>query len=246
MRILLVGPPGAGKGTQAAILTKKYGIPHIATGDIFRENVKNQTELGKQVDSIMKSGGLVPDEVTIKMIAARLDQADCKNGFILDGFPRTVAQAEALDKMLNEKKIKLDVVIQLDVNDEKLIQRIAGRFSCGKCGEGYHDDFKQPATAHKCDKCGAEEKVDAAGKVVGESIFVRRPDDNRETMTRRLKAYHDQTEAILPFYKNLLKRVDGMAAMDRVTAQIRDVLEQICKDSGQKCDSGNKITHQKP
>jgi len=243
MRILLVGPPGAGKGTQAAILTEKYGIPHIATGDLFRDNVRNKTELGQQVESIMKSGGLVPDEITIKMIATRLDQSDCKDGFILDGFPRTVAQAEALDKMLDEKKIKLDAVVQLDVNDEKLIERIAGRFSCRDCGEGYHDEFKKPHDPQKCDKCGATDKV-VDGKVI--PFAVRRPDDNRATMTKRLETYHNQTEAILPFYKNLLKVVDGMAPMEQVTAQIQKVLDQIVKISGQKQDSGNKINHQKP
>jgi len=239
MRILLIGPPGAGKGTQASILTKKYDIPHIATGDLFRDNVKNRTELGKLVEEIMKSGGLVPDDITIKMIAARLDQADCKKGFILDGFPRNLAQAEALEKMLTEKKIKLDSVVQLAVDDDKLVRRICGRFSCRECGEGYHDEFKKPHDPKECDKCHATDKVDAAGKII--PVFIRRPDDNEITVRKRLETYHGQTEAILPFYKsrNLLKVVDGMASMSDVTAQIQKVLEQ-------KPDSGNKISPKNP
>ena len=225
MRILLIGPPGAGKGTQASIITGKYGIPHIATGDLFRENVKNQTELGKQVDSIMKSGKLVPDDITIKMIAERLDRPDCKKGFILDGFPRNVAQAEALEKMLNEKNIKLDAVVQLDVDDDKLVSRIAGRFSCGACGEGYHDENKKPHNPESCDKCGAKDKVVDGKKV---SWMVRRPDDNAETVRKRLETYHSYTEPILPFYekRGLLKIVNGMAPMAEVTSQILDVLAQ--------------------
>lgn len=210
MRIILLGPPGAGKGTQSRILMDKYGIVQIATGDLFRENVKNGTDLGKQVESILKSGQLVPDEITIKMISERLDRDDCKNGFILDGFPRNVAQAEALEKMLKEKGIKLDAVVEMAVNDEKLVERIVGRFSCSECGEGYHDKFKQPAHADSCDKCGASGK------------FTRRADDNEKTVRERLTVYHTQTEPILPFYESrgILKKVDGMAEMEEVTRQM--------------------------
>jgi adenylate kinase len=223
MRILLIGPPGAGKGTQASILTAKYGIPHIATGDLFRYNIKNKTELGKQVEDILKSGKLVPDEITIKMIAARLDQPDCKNGWILDGFPRNVAQAEALEKMLSDKGLKLDAVVQMTVDDDKLIERISGRFTCSGCGEGYHDKFKKPHNPESCDKCGAKDKV-VDGKTV--SWIVRRPDDNAETVRTRLETYHTQTAPILPFYeaRGMLKTVNGMASMDEVTRQILDVL----------------------
>jgi adenylate kinase len=226
MRILLIGPPGAGKGTQADILTKEYKIPHIATGDLFRDNIKNKTALGLQVEDILKSGKLVSDDITIKMIAARLDQPDCKKGFILDGFPRNLPQAEALEKLLTEKGIKLDAVVQLDVDDKKLIERIAGRFSCGECTEGYHDTFKPPHDPDKCDKCGADK-----------SKFIRRADDNEATVRKRLETYHGQTEAILPFYKsrNLLKKVNGMAPMPEVTSQILTAL-------GQKRDSDNKKT----
>lgn len=221
MRMILLGPPGAGKGTQARILTEKYGIVHIAAGDLFRENIKNKTALGQQVEAIMKEGKLVPDEITINMIAQRLEQPDCKNGFILDGFPRTIAQGEALEKMLKEKNLKLDAVIQMAVNDDELVERIAGRFTCGDCGEGYHDKFKKPHNPHDCDKCGAHDK------------FTRRADDNATAVRTRLEVYHSQTKPILPFYeaRNLLKTVNGMAPLEDVTRQILGVLPQN-RDSG--------------
>lgn len=217
MRIILLGPPGAGKGTQARILMEKYGIVQIAAGDLFRENIKNGTPLGKQVEEIIKAGKLVPDEITIKMIAERLEKADCKNGFILDGFPRTVAQAEALEKMLKDKGLILDGVIQMEVDDAKLIDRISGRFTCAECGEGYHDSFKKPANPHKCDKCGAEDK------------FSRRADDNAATVAERLKAYHTQTAPIIPFYEEckMIKKVNGMAEMEQVTAEIEAALKPV-------------------
>lgn len=215
MRIILIGPPGAGKGTQARILMEKHGIAHISTGDLFRDNVKNKTALGKQVEAIMKAGKLVPDEITIKMISERLDQADCKNGFILDGFPRNEAQAEALEKMLKEKSIKLDGAVQMEVDDEKLVKRIIGRFACSGCGEGYHDSFKKPQHADSCDKCGAK------------GTFTRRADDNEKTVRERLNVYHGQTKAILPFYeaRGMLKTVNGMTEVDEVTAKIEAVLK---------------------
>ena len=215
MRIILLGPPGAGKGTQSRLLMEKYGVVQISTGDLFRENVKAGTPLGKQVESIINEGKLVPDEITIKMISERLDRADCKNGFILDGFPRNVAQAEALEKMLKEKGIKLDGVVQMEVDDNKLVERISGRFTCSGCGEGYHDKFKKPAQADSCDKCHANGK------------FTRRADDNEATVRERLKVYHGQTALILPFYtsRGMLKIVNGMAAMEDVTAEIEAVLK---------------------
>lgn len=222
MRIILLGPPGAGKGTQARIITEKYDIVHIAAGDIFRDNIKNGTPLGKQVEAILKAGTLVPDEITIKMIADRLDQPDCRNGFILDGFPRNVAQAEALEKMLKEKNIKLDAVVQMAVNDDELVERISGRFTCSGCGEGYHDKFKKPHNPESCDKCGAKDK------------FTRRPDDNAATVRTRLETYHNQTKPILPFYESrgMLKTVNGMASMADVTSQILAVLAK--KNSSDK------------
>jgi adenylate kinase len=231
MRVILIGPPGAGKGTQASRLSAKYSVPQISTGDLFRARVKDPNDpLGQQINQIMKEGKLVPNEITVKMISERLDQPDCKNGFILDGFPRSVEQAESLDKMLKEKGIKLDGVVQIGVDDEKLIERISGRYSCGKCGEGYHDTFHQPKSPHKCDKCGATEDPSKPET----AIWKRRPDDNKETVSARLVTYHTQTAPILPFYdaKGVLKVVDGMAAMDEVTRQIEDALDP--KQGGQK------------
>lgn len=214
MRMILLGPPGAGKGTQSRLLAEKYGIIQISTGDLFRDNVKNGTPVGKKVDAILKAGTLVPDEITIQMISERLDAPDCARGFILDGFPRNVAQAEALEKMLKEKNITLNAVVQMEVDDEKLIARIVGRFTCSRCGEGYHDTFKKPAQADVCDKCGA------AG------TFIRRADDNEGTVRTRLKTYHDQTAPILPFYdsREMLKKVNGMTTMSDVFSQIEAVL----------------------
>lgn len=216
MKMILIGPPGAGKGTQANRLKEKFGVPHISTGDIFRENIKNKTALGQQVESILKEGKLVPDEVTIGMMADRLSKEDCKNGFILDGFPRSLKQAEALEKMLQEQGHCLQAVVQMEVDDEKLVERISGRFTCSSCNEGYHDKFKQPAKAGTCDKCGAEGK------------FTRRDDDNETAVRKRLEVYHGQTAPILPFYeaRGMLKRVDGMASMDAVTGQIEAVLTE--------------------
>jgi adenylate kinase len=215
MRMILLGPPGAGKGTQARRLSEKYGIVTISTGDLFRARVKDPNDpLGQEIRSILDSGKLVPDEITVRMLAERMEQPDCRKGFILDGFPRNVAQAEVLEKMLKEKGMVLDAVIQMEVDDEKLVERIAGRFTCGACGEGYHDTFKPAKAADTCDACGAQGK------------FARRSDDNAETVRSRLEAYHTQTAPILPFYRGrgMLKTVDGMADMDAVTGQIEAVL----------------------
>lgn len=216
MRIILLGPPGAGKGTQARRLMERYNIVQIATGDLFREHVSNNTELGQKVSQLMKEGKLVPDEITVAMMEDRISADDCKNGFILDGFPRSVSQAEVLDKMLVEKNIKLDAVIQMEVDDDKLVERICGRFSCGACGEGYHDQFKRPAQENICDKCGAE------------NSFQRRNDDTPETVRARLEEYYSKTAPILPFYEsqNRLKKVNGMADMDVVTQEIVAILEE--------------------
>lgn len=224
MRIVLLGPPGAGKGTQARILVEKFHVAQISTGDLFRDNVKNGTEVGKKVEALLKEGKIVPDEITIKMVEERLQQPDCKNGFILDGFPRTVAQAEALEKMLTSSGIKLDAVVQITVNEDLLVERISGRYTCGSCNEGYHDKFKQPAHAGTCDKCGAVDQ------------FKRRSDDNEQTVRTRLEEYHAKTAPILPFYesRNMLKNVDGMADLGAVTASIEAVLGKTPPSGSQK------------
>jgi adenylate kinase len=212
-RLILMGPPGGGKGTQAKRLQEKYGIVQLSTGDMLRAAVKAGTAVGKQDKEVMDAGKLVSDDLIVAMISERIDEPDCANGFILDGFPRTVPQAEALDKLLSSKGIALDKVIEVAVPDAKLIERITGRFTCAKCGEGYHDKFKQPQKAGVCDACGGTD-------------FTRRADDNEETVTSRLKAYHDQTAPLMPFYKEkgLLEVLDGDRPMDAVTADLERVL----------------------
>ncbi len=212
-RLILMGPPGGGKGTQAKRLQDRYDIVQLSTGDMLRAAVTAGSDLGKQTKAVVDAGKLVSDDLIVAMIAERIDQADCANGFVLDGFPRTVPQAEALNKLLESKGIVLDKVIEVAVPDSKLIERITGRFTCSKCGEGYHDTFKQPKTAGVCDGCGGME-------------FTRRADDNEETVTARLKAYHAQTAPLMPFYKEkgLLEVVDGDQQMDSVAGDLERVL----------------------
>ncbi len=204
-----MGPPGAGKGTQARRLEERYGIVQLSTGDMLRAAVASGSELGQKAKAVMEAGDLVSDDLIVAMIAERLQADDCAKGFILDGFPRTVAQAEALEAMLATLSLNLDAVVEMQVDDEALVTRVAGRYTCSKCGEGYHDAFKQPAEAGICDTCGATE-------------FKRRPDDNAETVRNRLEQYHAQTAPIIPFYqqRGLLKSVDGMADIDDVTNSI--------------------------
>ena len=215
MNIVLLGPPGAGKGTQAKRIQDEYGLVQLSTGDMLRAAAKSGSEIGKKAKAIMDAGKLVPDDVVIQLIAERIEEPDCQKGFILDGFPRTTTQAEALDAMLADKGLKLDHVIELEVDDDALVERISGRFTCARCGAGYHDRFHRPKKDGVCDKCGSTE-------------FTRRADDKAETVKTRLAAYHAQTAPILPYYraKGSLTAVDGMAAIDSVTKALETILGQ--------------------
>jgi adenylate kinase len=214
MNLILLGPPGAGKGTQAQLLKERHRLVQLSTGDMLRAAVKAGSELGKKVKSVMEAGALVPDDIIIAMIAERIAQPDCAAGFILDGFPRTTGQAEALDKMLAQKGLKLDAVIELKVDDTALVDRISGRYSCATCGAGYHDSNKNPKKPGVCDVCGG-------------TSFTRREDDKAETVKARLEAYHRQTAPLLPYYKarGVLKTVDGMAQIEKVAGQIESLLK---------------------
>ena len=219
MRLILSGPPGCGKGTQAQILSHNFQIAHLSTGDMLREAVSIGSKIGLEAKKIMERGGLVPDEAVISIISERIERQDCNRGFVLDGFPRTLPQAEALDKLLVGKNLAIHSVIEIRVKDELLIERISGRFSCSQCGEGYHDRFKQVKRAGVCDFCGSTE-------------FSRRKDDNERTIRERLGNYYAQTSPVFPYYegKNLLSSVDGMAKIDDVTLAIHRVVNNARKD----------------
>ena len=212
--IVFLGPPGAGKGTQAQRLVERYGLLQLSTGDMLRAAVAAGTPLGQQAKKIMEAGQLVSDQIIIGMIAERLASPDSRNGVIFDGFPRTVPQAEALDRLLAEKGLRLDHVIEMKVDDAALIERIGGRFACKACGAGYHDKTKRPKVDGVCDSCGGKE-------------FTRRADDRPETVEKRLKAYNEQTAPILPYYRSrgVLRTVDGMASIDAVSGAINSILD---------------------
>jgi adenylate kinase len=222
MNLVLLGPPGAGKGTQAKLLEDSRSLIKLSTGDMLRAAVAAGTALGRKAGQIMERGELVPDDLVIKLIAERLDDDAGGQDFIFDGFPRTVAQAEALDRLLKERGKKLDAVVVMDVDDDALVERIAGRFACAKCGEGYHDVYKLPKIEGVCDRCGSTE-------------FVRRKDDNEEVVRARLKAYHAQTEPLIEYYERQgkVRAVDGMA-------DIRIVQKEIARALGPAQAEGRK------
>ena len=212
MKLLIMGRPGAGKGTQAVNIKEYYNIPHISTGDMFRARMKNQTKLGMLAKSYMEKGDLVPDEVTIGIVEERLQEPDCANGFLLDGFPRTIAQAEAFDKFLKSNGIKLDAALNVDVDASILIRRMVGRRVCKTCGATYHVEFNPSKVSGVCDNCG--------------SPLFQRPDDTEETAVNRLKTYDEQTAPLLDFYskQNLLKTVNGDQDVDKVFNDIKATL----------------------
>ncbi len=215
MNIILLGPPGAGKGTQAATLVAQRGMVQLSTGDMLRAAVAAGTPVGLQAKSVMASGGLVSDEIVSGIIGERLDQSDTEAGVIFDGYPRTAAQAEALDGLLAARGRTLDYVIELEVDEAALTDRVVGRYTCAKCGTGYHDRYKQPAVAGVCDVCGSTE-------------FKRRPDDNAQTVRTRMEEYRAKTAPILPIYeaRGLVRRVDGMADIAHVGAAIAEILDK--------------------
>ena len=212
MKIIMLGAPGAGKGTQAKRIAEKYVIPHISTGDIFRANIKNGTELGTKAKEYMDQGLLVPDELTCDLVMDRIQQDDCKNGFVLDGFPRTIPQAEALDQALNKIGQKMDFAVDVDVPDENIVNRMGGRRACLSCGATYHVEFNPTKAEGICDACGAE--------------TVLRDDDKPETVQKRLGVYHDQTQPLIDYYKGqgILVTVDGTKELNDVFKDIVNVL----------------------
>ena len=213
MRLVLLGPPGAGKGTQAQRLVERHGVVQLSTGDMLRAEAATGSDLGRQAAKAMDAGELVSDEVIIAMLASRIDPKNNPKGILLDGFPRTVGQAQALDAMLKEKNLKIDQVIELAMKDDEVVKRISGRFTCAKCGAGYHDQFQKPAKDGICDKCGG-------------TNFTRRADDNANAVRRRLEAYHGQTAPVIAYYRQrgVMNSVDAMAPVDRVAVELNAIL----------------------
>lgn len=213
MRLILLGAPGAGKGTQAEYLSKRFSIPHISTGDILRENVKNETELGKKAKEYMDKGLLVPDEIVIEIVKDRLSKEDCKSGFLLDGFPRTIAQAEALDKVLQDIGQKIDKVLNIEVPDEKILERMSGRRICKNCGASFHVIYRPPKKEGICDVCGGE--------------LYQREDDKEETVKKRLEVYHAQTQPLIDYY-----RAKGLLVVAYGQEEIADTTKEVLKALG--------------
>ncbi|MCP3057047.1 adenylate kinase [Aurantimonas marianensis] len=221
MRLILLGPPGAGKGTQAQRLIERHGIPQLSTGDMLRAAVAAQSEIGRKAKAVMDAGNLVSDDIVNAIVSERIDQDDCAKGFILDGYPRTLNQADAVEAMLEDKGLRLDHVIEIKVDDDILVRRVSGRFSCASCGTVYHDEDRQPKVAGVCDVCGSTE-------------FKRRPDDNAETMRTRLRSYYRDTSPLVGYYhcKGTLRRVDGMQPIDVVTDSIEAILSAETASGG--------------
>ncbi|MCD8020035.1 MAG: adenylate kinase [Clostridiales bacterium] len=214
MKIIMLGAPGAGKGTQAKKLAARYGIPHISTGDIFRMNIKNNTELGKKAKGYMDAGGLVPDELVVDLVVDRIKDQDCMKGFILDGFPRTIPQAEALDYALNNQNEKIDYAINIDISDEAIIERMSGRRACVGCGATYHIVNLPSKVEGVCDNCGEK--------------LILRDDDKPETVKKRLEVYHEQTQSLIDYYnkKGLILNIDGTTGADVIFEEITKVLDE--------------------
>lgn len=213
MKIIMLGAPGAGKGTQAKMIAEKFGIPHVSTGDIFRANIKEGTELGREAKKYMDQGLLVPDELTVKILLDRVAKEDCAGGYVLDGFPRTIPQAEVLDAALDKLNEKIDYAVNVDVPDENIVKRMSGRRACLKCGATFHVEHIPPKQEGICDSCGGE--------------LVLRDDDKQETVQNRLKVYHDQTQPLIDYYtkKGVLKSVDGTVEMQKVFQSISDIIK---------------------
>jgi len=216
LNIILLGPPGAGKGTQAQRLVERHGMKQLSTGDMLRAAVKAQTPVGLKAKAVMEAGALVSDEIVLAILKDRMAEPDVAKGIILDGFPRTDGQAAALDGLLAQAGQRVSAAISMDVDDEAMVGRVSGRYTCAGCGEGYHDEFKQPAKAGACDKCGG-------------TAFKRRADDNAETVRERLKAYHAQTAPLISYYegKGVLKRVDGMASIPAIRSALAAIVGKI-------------------
>jgi adenylate kinase len=216
MRLILLGPPGAGKGTQAQRIVEKHGIPQLSTGDMLRAAVTAGTEVGKRAKAVMDAGKLVSDDIVNAIVSERIDQPDCAKGFILDGFPRTLVQADATEEMLRSKGMELSAVIEIKVDDTVLADRVSGRYTCANCGGGYHDTNLKPKVEGVCDRCGS-------------THFKRRADDNRETVVTRLQAYYKETSPLIGYYyaKGKLHSVDGMADIDEVTGEIEAILAKL-------------------
>ncbi len=231
--LILLGPPGAGKGTQAKILEDQYGLVQLSTGDLLREAVSAGTEAGKAAKSVMEAGGLVSDEIVVKILRDRLEQPDCAEGVILDGFPRTIPQAEALATLLESLRTQVHAAISLEVDDDAMVTRISGRYTCSGCGEGYHETFKRPAVEGACDKCGAKR-------------FRKRADDNAETVRRRLEAYHNETAPLIAYYEGngALKSLNAMGEIAGITTALRQIVSPIVLDVrgvNSKIESSRKL-----